>query len=322
MFMSSKIRVGVLRGGPSSEYDMSLKTGGYVLKNLPEKYQGHDVYVDKFGIWHLGGVPKSPDKILGQVDVVWNALHGGFGENGSIQHILELYAVPHTGSSTFGSVKALNKSFSKELFKKAEIRTPIHTTVRKDELSKSKIFEIFSNIPNPSIVKPVSGGSSVGVTVVHSVHELAEAVNKALNFGDGVLVEEYIPGREATVNVIEGYRDTDLYVTVPIEIKHASPLRHYGFEHKRDGGVNFDTLSLTPAEKAEISRIASLAHTLTSAGQYSRSDFIVHPKRGVFLLEVNAEPALHEHSPFIHGLHTVGAEPRHFLDHVLTQVMK
>src|SRR5882724_7545007 len=82
--MNGKIRVAVLRGGTSPEYETSLQTGGYVLNNLPEKYHGVDVLIDRNGVWHVGGLPKSPEAILRQSDVVWNALHGSGDVNGNM----------------------------------------------------------------------------------------------------------------------------------------------------------------------------------------------------------------------------------------------
>src|SRR3989344_1849272 len=90
--------VGVLRGGPSSEYDVSLKTGAAVLKNLPRHYRGVDILIDKNGYLHMNGLPVWPEKISRKVDVVFNALHGYYGEDGKIQKLLELFSVPYTGS--------------------------------------------------------------------------------------------------------------------------------------------------------------------------------------------------------------------------------
>ena len=85
----SRIKVGVLRGGPSSEYEVSLKTGAAVLKNLPEKYEAADVFIDKKGIWHTRGIETRPDRVLPHLDVAFIALHGKFGEDGGIQKMLE-----------------------------------------------------------------------------------------------------------------------------------------------------------------------------------------------------------------------------------------
>ena len=98
----SRLTVGVLRGGPSNEYDISLQTGAEVLHALPEeKYAARDIFIDREGQWHLLGMPRSPDRALRGVDVVVNALHGKYGEDGRVQQLLDRFGVPYTGSQSF-----------------------------------------------------------------------------------------------------------------------------------------------------------------------------------------------------------------------------
>ncbi|KKR58556.1 MAG: D-alanine-D-alanine ligase, partial [Parcubacteria group bacterium GW2011_GWC2_40_31] len=94
----NSIRVGVLRGGPSLEHEVSLKTGESVLRNLPAKYSAKDIFISKEGEWHLDGKPAHHDRIFRQIDVVFNALHGEYGEDGKVQQLLEAFGVPYTGS--------------------------------------------------------------------------------------------------------------------------------------------------------------------------------------------------------------------------------
>lgn len=322
MSISSPIRVAVLRGGPSHEYDVSLHTGSEVLKHLPPQYKGVDIFIDKEGVWHMNGVAKSPDKIFPHIDVAWNALHGHFGEDGKIQHILEMHGIPHTGSSVLGSALGAHKVLSKNIFAKYGIRTPHSVALHKDEVSNAKIHEIFTTLPHPAIVKPVSGGSSLGVKVVQTIPELISALEEAFAYGEKVLVEEYIGGREATCGVIGGFRDESLYTLPVLEVKKPEGYSHYHFDHKMDGGVDFDHQSLTALEKAEAKRVAMLAHRALGLSHYSRADMIVHPKRGVFLLEVNSQPSLKQGSAFTYGLEHIGSSLSQFLEHVLGRATK
>ncbi|MHB1316883.1 MAG: D-alanine--D-alanine ligase family protein [Minisyncoccota bacterium] len=319
---SSQIRVAVLRGGPSYEYDVSLKTGSEVLRNLPSHYKGIDILIDKDGIWHMNGVPKSPEKIFPHVDIVWNALHGHYGEDGKVQHILETHGVPHTGSPVLPSAFCMNKALAKNIFAKYGIRTPHSTVVHKDEMSSSLVRDIFTTLPHPAIVKPVSSGSSIGVSVVKTIPELVEALEHAFSFGEKVVVEEYITGREATCGVISGFRDENLYALPVLEVKRPAGDSHYSFEHKMEYEASFDHLSLTPLERAEAKRIAMLAHKALGLSHYSRADMIVHPKRGVFLLEVNNQPGLEKTSSFAQGLEHIGSNLSGFLDHVINRTLK
>ena len=322
MNMSSPIRVAVLRGGPSHEYDVSLHTGGEVLKHLPPQYKGIDIFIDTNGVWHMNGAPKTPDKIFPHVDVVWNALHGHYGEDGKVHHILEMHGMPHTGSPVLPSALGMNKVLSKNIFAKYGIRTPHSIAVHKDEMSSGKIHEIFSTLPHPAIVKPASGGSSLGVKVVQTIPELLSALEEAFAYGEKVIVEEYISGREATCGVIAGFRDENLYALPVLEVKKPAGDTHHTFDHKMENTAVFDHQSLTALEKAEAKRVAILAHRALGLSHYSRADMIVHPKRGVFLLEVNSQPSLKEGGAFTHGLEHIGSSLSHFLDHVLGRTGK
>ncbi|MCX6703475.1 MAG: ATP-grasp domain-containing protein [Candidatus Zambryskibacteria bacterium] len=322
MNISSPKRVAVLRGGPSHEYDVSLRTGGEVLKHLPEGYVGLDVLIDKAGVWHIHGLPKSPEKILAHADVVFNALHGHFGEDGKVHHILEMHGMPHTGSPVLPSALGMNKSLAKNIFAKYGIRTPHFETLHKDDMTNARVREIFTTLPHPAIVKPVSGGSSLGVKLVTTIPELVDALEEAFAYGEKVVVEEYISGREATCGVIAGYRDESLYSLPVFEVKKPLGDLVHTFDHKINNEAEFSHQSLTPLEKAEAKRTALLAHKALGLSHYSRADMIVHPKRGVYLLEVNSQPSLALGSAFTYGLEQVGSSLSHFLDHVLVRAMK
>src|SRR3989338_8264248 len=117
--------VGVLRGGPSNEHEVSLKTGAAVLANLAEeRFIARDIYIDKSGQWHERGRPIQPERTLRQLDVVLIALHGAYGENGEVQRLLERFSVPYAGSDSFGSYLAMHKVMSKVHAKEAGLLTP------------------------------------------------------------------------------------------------------------------------------------------------------------------------------------------------------
>src|SRR3989338_3678142 len=121
----AKTIISVLPGGPSSEYNLSLKTGAAMLSALPEeRYETRDILIDKKGLWHLRGIPMSPARALAQVDVVLNGLHGGVGEDGTVARLLGKAGMPYAGARPLQSALSLNKIRSREIFQHAGIRMP------------------------------------------------------------------------------------------------------------------------------------------------------------------------------------------------------
>ena len=313
-----RIRVGVLRGGPSSEYDVSLQTGAAVLNNLPqEKYSPREIFIDKNGVWHVEGKPILPSDALTHVDIVVNALHGHYGEDGKVQHILEKHGIPFTGSGSFASAIGMNKLISKDIYKKNKLKTPQSKTIILGENISDKIREVFNSFPPPLVVKPVSSGSSVGISIIKTVKELEPALELAFKYSDTVMIEEFIQGREATCGVIEDFRDQAYYALPAIEIR---PHKGSFFDYEAKYAGKSDEIvpgNFTEAEKRELEQLAIQAHRALGLRHYSRSDFIIHPHRGIFILETNTLPGLTEESLIPKALHAVGANLSHFLDHIV-----
>lgn len=308
----------MIRGGPSNEYGVSLKTGAAVLANLPlEKYELRDILIDRAGNWHMHGIPITPHEALTHLDVAFNALHGNYGEDGKIQHIFETHGIPFTGSGSFASAIGMNKGLSKEIYKKEKIKTP-QSYLLESLLDISKeAHKVLSIFPFPFIIKPVSSGSSVGISIVKSLSEFDKAVRDAYEHSNTVLVEEFIKGKEATCGVIDNFRDQEFYALPPIEIRPHEG-RFFDYEAKYQG--KSDEIvpgNFTESEKREIESLAIAAHKALGLSHYSRSDFIIHPKRGIFILETNTLPGLTEQSLIPKALKSVGASLSHFLDHII-----
>lgn len=313
-----KIVVGVLRGGPSSEYEVSLKTGASVLAHLPEKYVGHDIFISRDGTWHSQGIPKPLSKIVRKVDVVFNALHGSYGEDGKVQRLLEHFGVPYTGSGPLASAVGMNKMLTKEVYSAHGLKTPQHIFLRKKDAHDAGLVEIFRTFPHPYVVKPSSAGSSVGVSIVRSFPDFKSAVAKALEHSSSVLIEELIKGREATCGVIENFRGEKTYALSPIEIIHPQKNQFFDYEAKYGG----ESREICPANftlkvKEEIQNVATLAHNALHLRHYSRSDFIVSSK-GIYILETNTLPGLTPQSLVPKALEAGGTKFPDFLDHLIT----
>ena len=320
MPFAHKTRVAVLRGGPSSEYEVSLKSGETVLKNLPAKYKPIDVFISRAGVWHVGGMEKKPAEALKHVDVVFVALHGQYGEDGKVQRILEHLGIPFTGSKSFASALAMNKHLTKNALGhlKDKIKFAMHKVFTRDEIKQKGTHEIFRIIPHPSIVKPLTAGSSVGITIVKTFFDLESALNRALEHSDSVIVEEFIEGREVTCGVVDNFRGQKTYPLFPIEIIPKTSFYDYHAKYVSD-----DTTYICPAKFDEsvrqtIQEASKMIHESMGLRHYSRSDFIVHPKRGVYFLEVNTLPGMTSHSLIPKANDAGGFPLSEFFDHVLT----
>jgi len=325
----SGIKVGVVRGGPSSEYEISLKTGGEVLKHLPKNYRAVDVLLTKEGFWHLSGFPKKSSQIFdpahGGVDVIFNALHGEFGEDGRLQQIFDSHSIPYTGSSALASALAMKKNMARKIFVDSGIKIPRALVFEVDDFFGADIEgcvkKAFNSISPPWVTKPVSAGSSVGVSVCKTPLDLTEGVRSAFGYGDKILVEEYIKGREATCGILENFRGEKLYALPPVEIIPPKD-KFFDYEVKYDGS----TQEICPAgfdieTKRKIEGLAKKAHQILGCRHYSRVDFIVTNK-DIYLLEVNTLPGLTSESLFPKAASMAGLEFPQLLDHLVQLALK
>ncbi len=315
-------RVAVLRGGPSSEYDVSLKTGANVLKALAPKYKVKDILISKEGIWHMDGLPATPERVARVVDVVFIALHGEYGEDGQVQRILHQLKVPYTGSESWPSSVAMNKALTKDHFRKHDIRTPHGMLVCNDIPAEELAAKIFNKISPPWFVKPNTGGSSVGASLCKNVPELIEGLHESFKYSDTAMVEECIKGREATCGVIDNFRDKKHYALFPIEIIKPKAREFFDYTCKYDGTTQeICPGNFTIKEKQEMQSIALKVHKALGLRHYSRTDFIVTPRR-IYTLEVNTLPGLTSESLFPKAMAAVGTNYAGFLEHLINLALK
>jgi len=320
----SSIRVGVLRGGPSLEHEISLKTGESILSNLPKKYSAKDIFIDKKGEWHLNGKSYHHDQIFRNIDVIFNALHGEYGEDGKVQQLLDSYGVPYTGSGALASAIGMNKILSRAFFKNAGLRMPKGFDVVLGGKTEEIARDVFKNAPPPWVVKYPFGGSSVGVFIARSFGDLVSALEKVFSFGatsSKVLIEEYISGREATCGVIDEFRNQKNYALPIVEIIPPAKSGFFSCDVKYTG----ETKELCPSDfdmrtKKEIEAMAVLAHNAIGGRHYSRSDFIVS-KKGIYILEINTLPGLTSQSLLPKALNAVGSSQRELIEHLINMAI-
>lgn len=316
----ARTAIALLRGGTSSEYDASLKTGSALITALPEEhYDIRDVLIDRRGVWHARGIPMEPTRALLQADVLLNALHGGMGEDGTVQRIAERLHLPYTGSRPLSSALSLNKVRTHEILRDAGIVMPRAVAFRVGSgLDTGEMTRlVFSQFGPPYIVKPLSEGSSFGVLYAPSVLELPDLLADTLESHGDALVEEYVIGDEAVVGIVQDFRNQSLYALPPAHVARPSGNRILPYSLRIAGDVHHVVPSPYPyATKQTLEDIARKAHTALGLSHYSTVDFILS-RRGPVLLEVDAQPHMHERSAFARMLEAVGSSLREFWQHVI-----
>lgn len=313
-------RVAVLRGGPSAEYEVSLKSGSAVLEALRGlDYPHKDIVITKQGEWLEGGIARAPEAALDAVDVVFIALHGKYGEDGQVQRILQRKGVPFTGSRALASAIAFNKELTKRTLMPHGIKMPKHRRVTRSELetlTPDEIELIFSEVGEELFIKPIADGSSLGARYVPNGAILTVALNELLQDYEEVMVEQFIRGREATVGVLSDFRDQPLYVLPVIEIVPPDG-ESFSYENKYNG----KTEEIVPGrfsfkEKALLSEAAELVHRVIDCDHFSRSDFIVRDG-DIYFLEVNTLPGLTSESLYPKAAAAVGLDFPKLVQHLV-----
>ncbi len=276
--MSKKLlKVGVLMGGPSSEHEVSLGTGMSVVENLDKsKYQAVGITITKDKEWFVGDRKMTERKALANCDIVFNALHGTFGEDGRAQAQLEYYDKKYTGSGITASALAMDKLRSREMFKLAGLQVPKTLKIRNGE-NYQAILSVFTNkiAGFPVVVKPCSNGSSVGVSIAKNASQLNKALESVFQVEKKVLVEDFIEGTEVTCGVLE---DGQLVSALPVtEIVPKMGHRFFDYNAKYKSGHSDE---ITPARIDEdttkkVQEIAVKTHQLLGCRAYSRTDMII-----------------------------------------------
>ncbi len=312
----------VLAGGLSPERDVSLSTGTMVTNALRKK--GHNaILVDLFfgldqlpspierafdinGLLPPFSVPEAePDlaavraarksgfsdqigngvlELCRAADLAFLALHGGVGENGSLQSFFDLCGIKHTGSPSIGCALAMDKSVSKSLFRSEGIPTANWAVARKGVPFDTEHF------PVPCVVKPNSGGSSIGVEIVRERAALKRAIEAGFAFEDELIVEEYVSGMELSAGILGNSDDCTALPLIEIVPKHG----FYDYQHKYQSGWTDEIVParISPELTEKVQELAKKAFRALKLGVYSRVDFLLTSDGEAFCLEANTLPGM------------------------------
>ena len=277
-----KKRIGVLMGGLSEERQISLKTGKAILKALLSR--GYTALAVDFG--------RDINERLAseKIDLAYLALHGRYGEDGVVQGLLELAGIPYTGSGLLASALAMDKLMSKRIFEHAGLKTAPYLVYDRGRGPGFKQIE--EKIGLPLVVKPRSQGSAIGVSIVKASALIEGAVSEGLKFGDSLIIEKYIAGKEVTLGMI----GTEVVLPM-IEIIPKGG-EFYDFNSKYTPGMSDHLIPpRLPAETIALACEAGIrAYEALSCSGVSRVDLIISKEGEPFVLEVNTIPGMTETS--------------------------
>jgi D-alanine-D-alanine ligase len=272
-------RVGVLMGGPSSEREISLKSGKAVFNALAQ------LKIEAVAIDITSADPQQNISLLKNYNLgcAFIALHGAFGEDGSIQSILERMNLPFTASGVEASRLAMDKIGSLEIFAEGGLWVPKSQFLKKSTYKKEKTF--INHLGLPLVVKPANHGSSIGLSLLEDIQKLPEAIELAFKYDENIIIQEYISGRELTVGILD---ETPLPV---IEIIPHSKFFDFAAKYQDNLTQYIVPAALDPAIAIEVQQAALKAHKLLGCYGCSRVDFILKGNRP-YILEVNTIPGM------------------------------
>lgn len=288
-------KVAVLVGGRSTEREVSLLTGQEIYQALGQAgYAAFKVEADE-SMWETLR-KKRPD-------VVFIALHGRWGEDGTVQGMLELLELPYTGSGVLASALGMNKTVSKTIFQAANIDTPRFTAIGGGS-EKGSLAKFLKETGYPVVVKPCREGSTIGLSIVESEEGLPQALKLAGTYDDQILVEEFVEGKEVTIGVLGNDRPAAL---PSLEVYYKN--RAYDYEAKYTAGMSEHIIParIGPEQEKRAKEIALAAHEALGCRGFSRVDLIVASDR-ICVLEVNTIPGMTRLSLFPDAARAAGIE--------------
>lgn len=275
-----KKKVGVMMGGISREREISLRTGKAILKALTEK--GYNICPIDVGEDIAGQLVKE------KIECAFLALHGRFGEDGTIQGMLELMRIPYTGSGVLASALALHKVMAKKFFLCEKIPTPSYEVFKREEIERDPSRTV--SLPLPVVVKPAREGSTIGVSIVREGEELLPALKEAGKYDEEILVEAFMKGKEITVGILED---------IPLPIIEIVPKS--GFYDYRSKYTKGETQYIIPARIPRESylyaqEIGLKAFQVLGCSGCARVDLMTDEDGNPFVIDVNTMPGMTETS--------------------------
>jgi D-alanine-D-alanine ligase-like ATP-grasp enzyme len=302
MSVITKKRVGIIRGGKGKGYEDSIKKGGdiiaYLNEHLLHKYKPVDILIDKEGVWHINGLPVMPSDLKHKVNIVWNTAHPAHVQD------LENLSIPNIGASMFSEALTSSKEMLREHMKKFGVKMPrtmVLPQYQKDfdgpreRYSIKKAKEIHGKFSAPWIVKSLNPDKTMGIHVAKTFPELVDSIEDGLNHNQSMIVEEFVDGIATSVHSVPDFRGADIYI--------------------------FPPKNLTGEKKEKLMSLVKELHHHLDVKHYLKSDFIIHPRTGIYLTNVEFSPDLKHGSHFCDSCESVGAKAHQVVEHMVERAI-
>jgi len=294
-------RVGILRGG-EKDYENSLEKGGelisHIVENLSDRWKVIDIFIDKDGIWYIAGKKFQPLDLIDKVDVVWNATHPSYS------NVLKIFSILFIGFDFFSFDVSKSRTLLEEHMKKIGVKMPRHFIIppyQKDfdgPLEKyiiKKAKEVHQKFSAPWIVRSFVNNSSMGIHVAETFPKLVEALEDGVNHDASILVEELISGKNAFMHTVSNFRDENIYA--------------------------FPAGNFSDIEKEKLINLAKDLHKNFGVFHYLKSNFVLHPRKGIFLTSVEFSPDFKQGSHFHKVCESVGTKTHNVIESILNSVL-
>ena len=302
-------RIAILSGGNSSEAKVSRNSGQAIETALLEIYREvRQIELDKKIV---------PNLLSFNPDVIFPALHGPPGEDGTVQGMLEILGFPYVGSGVKSSAVAMDKILAKQVFKGAGLPIANHVIADQEIETSELLKKITSNLGTSICIKPPNQGSALGVTLISREEDIEMALNNAFKFASKVLVEERVFGREVTVGLIDTEKGVKAFPIIEVTTPEDA---WYDYEHRYTAGLSTHVVPAKISSKlsVDIKNCAIEAHKSLGCRDLSRADFILRGDE-FFLLEVNTLPGMTSTSLYPEGAESFGLQFPQLLNHLINR---
>ena len=302
-------RIAILSGGDSMEAKVSRNSGKAIETALSKTYQEvKQIELDKSVV---------PNLLAFNPDVIFPALHGPPGEDGTVQGLLDILGFPYVGSGVRSSAVAMDKILAKQVFKEAGLPLANHVIANQEIDASELLRKITSNLGNSICIKPPNQGSALGVTLISREEDIEMALNNAFKFGSKVLVEERVFGREITVGLLDTEKGVEAFPIIEVTTPED---KWYDYDHRYTAGLSKHIIPAKISSKLslDIKNCAIEAHKALGCRDLSRADFILRGDE-FFLLEINTLPGMTSTSLYPEGAEGFGLQFPQLLDHLINR---